>query len=156
MDFSQFLTIQNENALEIKKTNNNNTTKTLEDVDKEINKEMNKEINKDVNKDVNKTRKKENSSSNERKQQTAFKINSMFKSKPSSVQYNNQPLDITEPEFKKGDFVKIVYMKDSILNNYKGYNGEIRNYVRNSDVAYVTLEAINGSQSIKFPVKHFI
>ena len=122
MDFSQFLTIQNENALEIKKTNNNNTTKTLEDVDKEINKEMNKEINKDVNKDVN----------------------------------NNQPLDITEPEFKKGDFVKIVYMKDSILNNYKGYNGEIRNYVRNSDVAYVTLEAINGSQSIKFPVKHFI
>jgi hypothetical protein len=68
-----------------------------------------------------------------------------------------EPLNMLEPiHYKKGDFIKIIYLENSPLNNYKGYNGEIRQYVKNSDYAFIVLEAINNSASIKFPVEHFI
>jgi hypothetical protein len=62
----------------------------------------------------------------------------------------------TYVEFKKGDFIKIVYVKDSKLNMYKGYFGEIRNYTRGASHAFVTLEAVNSKQEILFPITHFI
>lgn len=57
---------------------------------------------------------------------------------------------------KKGDFVRIIQLKNSHLNHYKGYNGEIREYRRDADTAYVVLEALNSGQSICFPITHFI
>jgi len=57
-------------------------------------------------------------------------------------------------KFKKGDFVKIVYVKDSLLNYYKGYIGEIREYRQNQDFAIVFLHAINAVTYIKFPLGH--
>ena len=107
------------------------------------------------------------------KEQTAFKINSIFNAKGSSTLPMSNPsvrqgtlpnndvnkrqsldLDMVKPEFRRGEFVKIIYMKDSILNNYKGYNGEIREF--NGEYAYITLEATNSCQRIRFPINHFI
>ena len=77
--------------------------------------------------------------------------------KSSNKSSNMTDLNMTEPtHYKKGDFIRIIHLENSPLNNYKGYNGEIRQYVKNSEHAYIVLEAINNSASIKFPVKHFI
>jgi hypothetical protein len=76
----------------------------------------------------------------------------LTKSSPSIT-----PISMSEPtHYKKGDFIRIVQLENSPLNNYKGYNGEIRQYVKNAEHAYIVLEAINNSASIKFPIKHFV
>jgi len=77
--------------------------------------------------------------------------------KSSNKSSNMAESNMTDPtHYKKGDFIRIIHLENSPLNNYKGYNGEIRQYVKNSEHAYIVLEAINNSASIKFPVKHFI
>jgi hypothetical protein len=57
---------------------------------------------------------------------------------------------------KRGDFVKIIRVKDSNLNVYKGYIGEIKDYKRDQDFAIVFLHSINNSPFVKFPIDHFI
>lgn len=57
---------------------------------------------------------------------------------------------------KKGDFVKIIGVKDSFLNSYKGYVGEIKDYKRDQDFAIVFLHGITQLTIIKFPIYHFV
>ena len=59
-------------------------------------------------------------------------------------------------EFKKGDFIKIIYLKDSALNYYKGYFGEIKSYTKNSKNVYILLDAINSNRELEFPITHLI
>lgn len=56
----------------------------------------------------------------------------------------------------KGDMVKIIRVKNSILNSYKGYIGEIKYYERDKDSAMVFLHAISYPTIIKFPLHHFV
>lgn len=58
-------------------------------------------------------------------------------------------------DFRKGDFIKIVFLKDSPLNQYKGYYGEIRHYKKGCN-SCVLLEGMNSNVLISFPNKHFI
>jgi len=57
---------------------------------------------------------------------------------------------------KKGDIVKIIGVKDSFLNIYKGYIGEIKDYKRDQDYALVFLHPIITSPIVKFPINHFV
>lgn len=56
----------------------------------------------------------------------------------------------------KGDMVKIIGVPNSILNNYKGYIGEIKDYKRDQDFALVFLHGITALSIIKFPLTHLI
>lgn len=67
-----------------------------------------------------------------------------------------QEQSILYSDFKKGDMVRIIYKKDSILNTYKGYLGEIKTYKKNTEYARVFLHGINSFNVINFPVDHFI
>jgi hypothetical protein len=62
----------------------------------------------------------------------------------------------TYKNIKKGDFIKIIYQKNSILNQYKGYFGEIKEYRKEQDSALIFLHAISVYRLIKFPITHFI
>jgi hypothetical protein len=57
---------------------------------------------------------------------------------------------------KKGNMVRIIYNENSILNLYKGYIGEIRDYKNEQDFAIVFLHGINSQTFIKCPLQHFI
>lgn len=60
-----------------------------------------------------------------------------------------------DTEFKIGDFITIVRSeKDSKLNYYKGYIGEIKSYSKFSNNAYVILDALNSNKVISFPIEH--
>lgn len=67
---------------------------------------------------------------------------------------NNDDNEYNE-KFKKDDFVRIKYLKDSNLNIYKGYNGEIKQYIKDSSEAMIILEALPYPRVISFPIKHF-
>jgi hypothetical protein len=56
----------------------------------------------------------------------------------------------------KGDMVKIMGVKGSILNSYKGYIGEVRDYKRDKDSAMIFLHALTYPTTIKFPLYHFV
>lgn len=75
-------------------------------------------------------------------------------------QLENQQLDNQEitvyKNIKLGDFVKIIYLKNSNLNIYKGYVGDIREYRKDQDYAIIFLHAISSSNKIRFPIEHFI
>ena len=72
-----------------------------------------------------------------------------------SKKKNDTPLfNLEEVQFRKGDPIKVVRLENSILNQYKGYNGIIREYQKNNDSCMVTLEALNSGAAIKFPKKH--
>lgn len=62
----------------------------------------------------------------------------------------------TYKNIRKGDFVKIISVKDSLLNNYKGYIGEIKDYRRDQDYALVFLHCVQTLRIVKFPLEHFI
>lgn len=83
-----------------------------------------------------------------------------FESSSSSIKaLNTMEIELeidTYTEFRKGDFVKIIYLKDSKLNCYKGYFGEIRSYISTGKTACIMLEAINSNKKILFPTSHFI
>lgn len=57
---------------------------------------------------------------------------------------------------KRGDLVKIINVPNSILNSYKGYIGEIRDYKPGKSTALVFLHAISHQNTVKFPIEHFI
>ena len=57
---------------------------------------------------------------------------------------------------KKGNMVRIIYNENSILNLYKGYIGEIRDYKNEQDFAIVFLHGITSQTFIKCPLQHFI
>jgi hypothetical protein len=61
----------------------------------------------------------------------------------------------TYKNIKKGNFIKIIYQKNSVLNNYKGYIGEIKEYRKEQDSALIFLHAITSFRLIKFPITHF-
>jgi len=52
--------------------------------------------------------------------------------------------------------VKIINVPNSILNTYKGYIGEIKNYKKDQDFALVFLHGIASATIIKFPLLHLI
>lgn len=57
---------------------------------------------------------------------------------------------------KRGDMVKIVNVPNSMLNIYKGYIGEIKEYKIDQDSALVFLHGITSITVIKFPLVHLI
>jgi hypothetical protein len=69
----------------------------------------------------------------------------------NEIDHNNSYKNI-----RKGNFVKIIGIKDSFLNHYKGYIGEIKDYKKDQDFALVFLHCINNVSIIKFPIYHFI
>jgi transcription antitermination factor NusG len=78
----------------------------------------------------------------------------------SNVQQDQESKEVKQTKevykkFKKGDFVRIVGVKDSLLNYYKGYMGEIREYRADKEHALVFLHPVIASTSyIKFPLEH--
>jgi transcription antitermination factor NusG len=72
-----------------------------------------------------------------------------------SIQEKDQETTVYK-NIKKGDFVKIIYMKNSILNTYKGYIGEIKEYRKDMDSAVIFLHCITSFTSIRFPIEHFV
>ena len=75
-------------------------------------------------------------------------------------QLDNKQLDNQETvvykNIKRGDFVKIIYLKNSNLNIYKGYVGDVKEYIKDQDSAIIFLHAISSSNNIRFPIEHFI
>lgn len=82
------------------------------------------------------------------------KLNTVIK-KIDHIEHVEYDPDTEFVEYRKGNFITVIYLKDSILNSYKGYMGEIRTYTRGSDTATVVLEGLNSSIPIKFPINHF-
>lgn len=70
-------------------------------------------------------------------------------------QLENQEITVYK-NIKRGDFVKIIYLKNSNLNIYKGYVGDIREYRKDQDSAIIFIHAISSSNNIRFPIEHFI
>lgn len=70
--------------------------------------------------------------------------------------HNENTFDLEQVQFRKGENVRIIYLKNSDLNYYKGYNGIIRESIASNDYCMVILEALNSSYPIKFPKSHFI
>ena len=64
-------------------------------------------------------------------------------------------VNIHEDNFKKDDRIRIVYVKDSKLNTYKGYNGEIKHYIKDASEAIIILEALPYPRTMSFPIIHF-
>jgi hypothetical protein len=62
----------------------------------------------------------------------------------------------TYKNIKRGDFIKIIYQKNSILNSYKGYIGEIKEYRNEQNTAVIFLHAISTFRLIRFPITHFV
>ena len=69
---------------------------------------------------------------------------------------NSREIEQNHLYIKRGDMVKIVNVPNSILNTYKGYIGEIKNYKKDQDFALVFLHGITSITIIKFPLLHLI
>lgn len=81
--------------------------------------------------------------------------NATKKSKEIHQNKNQETVENTHEEFKKGDFIVITRMENSSLNVYKGYYGEIKEIVRNGETVLVILEAMVYPKPIRFPMGHF-
>jgi len=55
----------------------------------------------------------------------------------------------------RGTCIRVVYLNGSMMNVYKGYIGEVRDYRRGQDYALVTLSALNNRNLLKMPLEHF-
>lgn len=86
---------------------------------------------------------------------SVFKNSEQIENKPTKETTKENVREYQEVEFKRGDFVKIIRLEDSPLNVYKGYNGEIKEYIYRSNSAYIVLEAMGYPRRIKFPLGHF-
>ena len=58
-------------------------------------------------------------------------------------------------DLHRGTMVKIIYKKDSNLNSYKGYFGEIKSCDKTKNIANVFLHASVQYRIIQFPIDHF-
>mgnify|MGYP000856562619 FL=1 len=89
-------------------------------------------------------------------------INKTQKKKIQETETTVTPTNLANEEVEvyknitKGDMVKIMGVKGSILNSYKGYIGEVRDYKRDKDSAMIFLHAITYPTTIKFPLYHFV
>lgn len=75
---------------------------------------------------------------------------------PEQQSSTTQTDGLARVHFKRGDFVRVVRVPDSPLNIWKGYNGEIKDYVKGTEHAMVVLEALNAHSPIRFPINHLI
>lgn len=57
---------------------------------------------------------------------------------------------------KSGDNIRMINIPNSILNCYKGYIGEIKEYKKGQSYALIFLYPINTYNLIKVPIEHFI
>ena len=80
------------------------------------------------------------------------------KKEDSPIQLINEPMSNLSlyQNIRKGDYVKVIYKKDSILNVYKNYIGEIREYKKGNDTAVVFFHCINGNNRVKISLDHLI
>jgi hypothetical protein len=82
----------------------------------------------------------------------------------NQTEESSQTYDITKKRemeqthlyIKRGDMVRIVNVPNSMLNIYKGYIGEIKDYKIDHDSALVFLHGITSITFIKFPLVHLI
>jgi hypothetical protein len=138
MDFSQFLV-------------NNPEIPTIKEIKGKI-----KEPEKDANKEKEKVKPVKKEKEPKIKKEKIVDLKSVFKN-PEQLEKPNKVINDDTPEinFKRGDFVKIIRLEGSPLNVYKGYYGEIKEYIYRSDSAYIVLEAMAYPRRIKFPLGHF-
>jgi len=111
------------------------------------------------------TNKKSNKKNKELQLQDNQKLNNNQKLDKDNqkLQLDNQQLQLQDNQettvyknIKRGDFIKIIHVKDSNLNSYKGYIGEIREYRKDQDFAVIFLHTIPSHNAIRFPIQHFI
>jgi hypothetical protein len=57
--------------------------------------------------------------------------------------------------FRKGDFVTVIKGPISYMNVYKGYHGEIYDYVKNSNYALVIIDCLNAIP-VRLHIDHLI
>jgi len=86
---------------------------------------------------------------------SVFKNTEQIENKLTKETTKENVPEYQDVEFKRGDLVKIIRLEGSPLNVYKGYNGEIKEYIYRSDSAYIVLEAMTYPRRIKFPLGHF-
>lgn len=55
---------------------------------------------------------------------------------------------------QKGNMVQVKYMKDSTLNTYKGYIGEVKEYKRGNNYAMIFLHPLYSYKLVKMPLEH--
>ncbi len=58
--------------------------------------------------------------------------------------------------FKKGDFITVVSKKDSKYNVYKGHHGEILEYNKNTNTAYIRINTRTTNTPLELNQDHFI
>lgn len=80
-----------------------------------------------------------------------FKLLEESTNKPQAVQQKHALYE----NIHKGTCIRVIYMSGSVLNVYKGYIGEVRDYRRGQDYALVTLTALNNGNLLKMPLEHF-
>jgi hypothetical protein len=69
---------------------------------------------------------------------------------------DNGNLNDIYQHIKSGDNIRMIHRPNSILNCYKGYIGEIKEYKKGQSYALIFLYAINTYNLIKVPIEHFI
>lgn len=74
----------------------------------------------------------------------------------SKIKENASIFNLEEIEFRKGETIKVVRLENSILNQYKGYIGTIRDSQKSSDTCMVVLDALNSGAAIRFPKTHLV
>lgn len=57
---------------------------------------------------------------------------------------------------RKGTLVRIIRKPKSPHNIYKGYIGEVKEYVKNQDYAIIMLHALNTPKCFRFSLDHFV
>lgn len=77
--------------------------------------------------------------------------------KKDEIKYQgDSTFNLEQVQFKKGENVRIIYLEDSGLNYYKGYNGVIKDSLISNNHCMVILDAVNSTSPIKFPKSHII
>lgn len=72
-----------------------------------------------------------------------------------SIQDENKTLfKMDQVQFRKGDTIRVVRLENSDINQYKGYNGTIKECQGQSAFCTVILDAVNSGAAIRFPKSH--
>ena len=110
----------------------------------------------DTNKNTYKKSSKKHNNKNEITNEITNGINKITNEVNEITNTTNETGHVLYKNVKKGNMVRIIYNENSILNLYKGYIGEIRDYKKEQDFAIVFLHGINSQTFIKCPLQHFI